>query len=179
MISHRTAHYITLGAYLTIVGARLGNFLIGAADATIDDFCNIGITAEGIGGTDLSGLELHGYATPADGAPDFIDRVVPTEIQAGPDSVCVNVAPNYSIEHDGLARYELKTPKISGLHLNNMSDQDLLDGVKATLHKHERPQTSAGGWELCAAGLAAAFVVGAIYVARMRPRLATKKERGK
>lgn len=171
MISHKTAHYIMLGTYLAVVGTRLGNFLISAADATLDDFCNIRITAEGIGESDLSGLELHGYTTPEDGAPDYIERAVPIKIQAEPDEVCINVAKDYSLEHDGLVRYELKTPKIPSLHLDSMSDKNLLDGVTARLPKPEQPQTGAGGGELCAAGLAAALVAGTIYVAR----LATKK----
>ncbi len=174
MVSLKTIYFVTLGAYLTFVGARLGNFLIGAADATIDDFCNIRIVAEDVGGH-LSGLELIGSSTPEDGAPEYIERIVPIRIQAEQNEACITVAKDYSIERDGLARYELKTPDIQGLHLENITDERLLAGVRAEWSKHGQPQTGAGGWELCAAGLAAAFIAGAIYVSSRTRRLATKK----
>ena len=177
MISQRHVHSITLGAYTAFAAIRLGRFFIGVADATIDDFCNIQIIADGIGDTDLSTLELIGYSTPEDGAPENIERVVPTTIQAGPNEVCVNVAPNYAVEHDGLTRYELKTPKIPGLHLDKMTDKDLLDGVKAEFRKHPEPQTSEVFSGLCTAGIIAAVMVGAPYVAHRLGRPADKPKR--
>ena len=164
MISQRHAYLITFGAYTAFAAIRFGRFFIGVADATIDDFCNIQIVADGIGETDLSTLELIGYSTPEDGAPENIERVVPTIIQAGPNEVCVNVAPGYAVEHDGLARYELKTPKISGLHLDKMTDKNLLDGVKAEFRKQPESQTDGVFAVLCFAGLTA-VMAGAMYVA--------------
>ncbi len=172
MVSPGTACFITFGTYLAFVGARLGNVLIGAADATIDDFCNIRIVAEDVSGH-LSGLELIGYSTPEDGAPEYIERTVPIKIQAEQDEACINVAKDYSIEHDGLARYKLKTPDIQGLHLEGITDERLLEGVRAEWRRHGQP-TGAGDWGLCTAGLAAVLIAGAIYVSSLSRRLATK-----
>ena len=165
MISHRATHFIVLGTYVAFTAVRLGNFLLGAADATIDDFCNILIVSEGVGDTDLSTLELIGSSTPEDGAPEYIERVVPTNIQAGPDEVCIKVDKDYSIEHDGLVRYELKTPEIAGLHLNGITDESLRGGVRAEFRKHGEPKTDAGLSGLCAAGIVTAVVAGGLYFA--------------